>query len=77
MVLWVSNLSKEKKPCFYVDIYGFLVFPLKILDTSLWNRILDNLRDCSFGHINSNSIGLSYRLVHIIAFRVFSILVLK
>jgi hypothetical protein len=71
------NSIEGKKALFSYGYLGFLIFPRKIWTHLFEIATLENFSDCSYGHINSNSIGLTYRLVNIRTFRVFLILVLK
>jgi hypothetical protein len=48
-----------KKPCLHMGSYDFLVLLPKRFVISSWNSKLENFSECSYGLINSISIGLN------------------
>jgi hypothetical protein len=59
MVLLRFTLIEWKESLDRLGYLGYFVFLPKLFDASHCNLIQENLRDCCYGHINSNRIGLN------------------
>jgi hypothetical protein len=68
----IYNFIERKESIFTYVYLGFLYILLNLLEPFRWNRNLENFSNGSCVHIDSNSNGLSYRLVHIWKFTVSS-----
>jgi hypothetical protein len=59
------NFIERKESLVYIRIFRFFLFSLLKFGPTCLKSTLEDFSDCSYGHINSIAIGLSYRLVHI------------